>query len=193
MGVLDDLPVEATGWSRLWKGLGMLSLVYGILLLIGAASGSGDPLRPLAGIASGGSSLAIAQPAHELDFKRIRSLADLQQELDSASRDGKPVMIDFYADWCISCKEMEKYTFGDARVQQSLSSFVVLQADVTENNADDKALLKRFGLFGPPGILFFDKAGLEHPELSVVGYKPADEFLKVIEQLQASGSTTANR
>ena len=180
----DGLPVEATGWSRLWKGVGLLSLAYGILLLVGAASGGTDPLRPLAGL-SGGGNQAIALQAHELSFKQIHSLADLQRELDAAARAGKPVMVDFYADWCISCKEMEKYTFGNARVQQALESFVLLQADVTENNDDDKALLKRFGLFGPPGILFFDAKGQERKDLSVVGFKKPDEFLKVIRRVQA--------
>jgi len=183
LGALDDLPVEATGWSHLRKGIGLVSLIYGVLLLIGAASGGSDPLRPLESIAVAGTrQTAAAQPAHELAFKRIHSLVELQQELASASRNGKPVMLDFYADWCISCKEMEKYTFGDTRVQQALSGFVLLQADVTENNADDKALLKRFGLFGPPGIEFFDTSGKERPELSVVGFKKVDEFLQIIDR-----------
>ncbi len=182
---MDDLPVEATGWARLWKGVGLLSLTYGVLLLIGAASGGSDPLRPLENVRAGGvSGQAIAVQAHELSFKQIHSLADLQRELDAATRAGKPVMVDFYADWCISCKEMEKYTFGNARVQQALESFVLLQADVTANNEDDKALLKRFGLFGPPGILFFDASGKERPELSVVGFKKPEAFLQVIRKVQ---------
>ncbi len=187
LGALDNLPVEATGWSRLWKGLGLLSLVYGVILLIGAASGGSDPLRPLASISTGGGGSgnpAISVQAHALSFKPIHSLTDLERELDAAARDGKPVMIDFYADWCISCKEMEKHTFGNARVQQALEGFVLLQADVTENNKDDKALLKRFGLFGPPGILFFDADGQERQELSVVGFKKADAFLQIVERVK---------
>ncbi len=185
LGALDTLPVEATGWSRLWKGLGLVSLVYGAILLVGAASGSRDPLHPLENLTGGGSPQTIGtQPGHVLAFKQIHSVADLQRELEAAARAGKPVMVDFYADWCISCKEMEKYTFGDARVQQALQGFVLLQADVTRNNADDKALLKRFGLFGPPGILFFDESGRERPELSVVGFKKPDEFLEVIRRVK---------
>ena len=181
---MDDLPVEATGWARLWKGVGLFSLTYGVLLLIGAASGGSDPLRPLENVrASSGGGQAVAEQAHALPFKQIHSLSDLQRELDAASRAGKPVMVDFYADWCISCKEMEKYTFGDARVQQALKDFVLLQADVTDNNEDHKALLKRFGLFGPPGILFFDAKGQERKDLSVVGFKKPDAFLQVVKRI----------
>ena len=187
LGALDALPVEATGWARLWKGLGLLALIYGGILLVGAAGGARDPLQPLEmRAAPAGSPGGAAEAGHALPFRQIQSLADLQRELDAAAAAGKPVMVDFYADWCISCKEMEKYTFGDARVQQALKDFVVLQADVTLNNADHKALLKRFGLFGPPGILFFDETGRERPELSVVGFKKPEEFLRIVEQVRTT-------
>ena len=187
LGALDALPVEATGWARLWKGLGLLALIYGGILLVGAAGGARDPLQPLdMRAAPAGSPGGAAEAGHALPFRQIQSLADLQRELDAAAAAGKPVMVDFYADWCISCKEMEKYTFGDARVQQALKDFVVLQADVTLNNADHKALLKRFGLFGPPGILFFDETGRERPELSVVGFKKPEEFLRIVEQVRTT-------
>jgi thioredoxin:protein disulfide reductase len=99
-----------------------------------------------------------------------------------AQSSGKTVMLDFYADWCVSCKEMEKLTFADARVQAHFSNMVLLQADVTANNADDKALLKRFKLFGPPGIIFFDKQGHELQGVRVIGYQDADKFLRSLSQ-----------
>ena len=183
LGALDDLPVEASGWSRLWKGLGVLSLVYGVLLLIGAASGARDPLQPLQGVfasQSGGTS-AIAE-AH-LPFKTIKTTTDLDRELAAARERGQAVMVDFYADWCVSCKEMERYTFAKAEVQQALSGVLLLQADVTANDDADKALLKRFNLIGPPTILFYDESGTGRPELTLVGFIPADEFVQHLEKL----------
>jgi thiol:disulfide interchange protein DsbD len=183
LGALDDLPVEASGWSRLWKGVGVLSLVYGVLLLIGAASGARDPLQPLQGVfASQSGATATTAEAH-LPFKTIKTTTDLDRELAAAQERGQAVMVDFYADWCVSCKEMERYTFAKAEVQQALSGVLLLQADVTANDDADKALLKRFNLIGPPSILFYDESGAERPELTLVGFKPADEFVKHIEKL----------
>ncbi|HJW02411.1 MAG TPA: thioredoxin family protein, partial [Azospira sp.] len=109
-----------------------------------------------------------------LAFTRVKSVADLEARVKAA---GKPVMLDFYADWCVSCKEMERFTFADARVRARLAGFTLLQADVTANSEDDKALLQRFNLFGPPGIMFFDAAGQEVPGLRVVGFQDAERFL----------------
>jgi len=183
LGALDGLAVEASGWSRLWKGIGVLSLVYGILLLIGAASGARDPLQPLQGIFAGQSSAASASTEAHLLFQRIKTTADLDRELAAAAQRGQPVMVDFYADWCVSCKEMERYTFAKAEVQQALSGMLLLQADVTANDDADKALLKRFNLIGPPSILFYDKTGAERPDLRLVGFKPADEFIGHLDRL----------
>ena len=183
---LDDLAVEASGWSRLWKGVGVVSLVYGILLLIGASSGAHDPLQPLQNVfaaQSSGGGASHGQQA-ELPFKRIKSVDDLDRELAAAAQLGKPVMVDFYADWCTSCKEMEKYTFARPEVHQALAGMVLLQADVTANDAADKTLLKRFKLIGPPSILFFDAGGKERKELNLVGYKPADEFVEHVQVLR---------
>jgi thiol:disulfide interchange protein DsbD len=182
---LDGLAVEATGWSRLWKGMGVMSLVYGVLLLIGAASGAKDPLQPLQNVFAAQSSGTALHGQHaELPFKPIKTVDDLDSQLAAAARQGSPVMVDFYADWCTSCKEMEKYTFARPEVQQALAGMLLLQADVTANDDADKALLKRFKLIGPPSILFFDASGKERKELSLVGYKPADEFVQHVQVLR---------
>jgi thioredoxin:protein disulfide reductase len=169
---LDPLPHEASDTTRFWKGVGVLSLVAGVALTIGAFSGHRDILQPLAGFRAAASAGAAGP---ELRFERVRSLAELDARLKTASA---PVMLDFYADWCVSCKEMERFTFSDARVRDKLGTMVLLQVDVTANNEHDKALLKRFNLFGPPGIIFFDREGREIPHVRVIGYQPADRFLE---------------
>ena len=112
------------------------------------------------------------------EFVRVRSIAELDEKLKSP---GKPVMLDFYADWCVSCKEMEALTFNDARVKQKLNAMLLLQADVTANTAEHKALLRRFSLFGPPGIIFFDAQGREIKGLRVIGYQNAERFLRTLD------------
>ncbi len=178
LSALDPLPVNASGWHRFWKGIGIGMLVYGAALLIGLLGGSRDPLKPLDFLRG-----AVAQTARAVppapSFERVRTSAELDARLATTQ---KPVMLDFYADWCVSCKEMEKYTFADPAVAAKLTEFTLLKADVTANSAEDKALLARFGLFGPPAILFFDKTGQEIPALKVVGYQPADQFLQTLEQ-----------
>ena len=169
---IDPLPPEAGTAARLWKGAGFLALLAGAALAIGALSGSRDVLRPLAGLAAGGE-----RGAQEVRFARVRNLAELEAKLPAA---GKPVMLDFYADWCVSCKEMEAFTFTDARVKAKMEQMLLLQADVTANSSEDKALLKRFSLFGPPGIIFFDRQGKEIPGLRVIGYQTADVFLAAL-------------
>jgi len=169
---IDPLPASASGWWRLWKGAGIIALVAGVALLVGALSGSRDPLRPLAGLTQGS-----ARVESKLPWTRVASLAELQQRLNAP---GKPVMLDFYADWCVSCKEMEAFTFSDPKVRAQLDGMLLLQADVTANNEADRALLKRFSLFGPPGIIFFDTQGREIRGLRVVGYQSAERFLKTL-------------
>jgi thiol:disulfide interchange protein DsbD len=176
---LDPLPHDASGLVRFWKGIGVIALVAGVALVIGALSGSRDPLQPL-----GGFRLAAAEggaPAAEVRFERVRSVDELDARLKTASA---PVMLDFYADWCVSCKEMERFTFADPEVRARLGDMVLLQADVTANNAHDKALLKRFRLFGPPGIIFFDAQGREIPGLRVIGYQSADRFVRTLDQVR---------
>jgi thiol:disulfide interchange protein DsbD len=169
---LDPLPHDASGYSRLWKGVGVIALVAGAALVIGALSGARDPLQPLAGLRV---AEAPGAPAGEVRFERVGTLAQLDARLKTASR---PVMLDFYADWCVSCKEMERFTFSDPTVKAELAQMVLLQVDVTKNTAEDQALLKRYRLFGPPGIIFFDQAGREIPGLRVIGFQPADKFLQ---------------
>jgi thiol:disulfide interchange protein DsbD len=174
---LDPLPATASGWWRLWKGAGVIALVAGVALLIGALSGNRDPLRPLAGFTEKG-----AAPVSALPWTRVASVAELQEKLKAP---GKPVMLDFYADWCVSCKEMEAFTFSDPRVRAQLDGMLLLQADVTANSDEHRALLKRFSLFGPPGIVFFDAQGREVKGLRVIGYQNADRFLKTLSAVTA--------
>jgi thiol:disulfide interchange protein DsbD len=174
MGALEKLAPEASGWRKLWKGAGVVLLIYGGLVLLGAASGGKDVLRPLHGAAfMGGASAMAEQP---LPFKTIKGVADLNRELDAAQAQGKPVMLDFYADWCVSCKEMEKLTFADPGVRQALAGMILLQADVTANDAQDQALLKHFGIFGPPSIMFFGVDGAERRTRRLVGFLDAAAF-----------------
>jgi thioredoxin:protein disulfide reductase len=152
-------------------------IVYGIVLLLGAASGGKDPLQPLAGarlaVGSGGEGPVEARA---VQFQRIKSVDDLDRAVAAAQASGRPVMLDFYADWCASCKEMEKYTFTDASVQEVLANAVLLQADVTANDEQDKALLARFEIFGPPTIAFFGADGVERRNFRLVGFTPAERF-----------------
>jgi thiol:disulfide interchange protein DsbD len=170
---LDALPHDAPDTARFWKGVGVISLLAGAALALGAFSGHRDILQPLSGFRAGAGPAGGA--GTEVRFEKVRSLAELDARLRTV---GVPVMLDFYADWCVSCKEMERFTFSDARVREKLRSMVLLQVDVTANNEDDKALLKRFKLFGPPGIIFFDHKGEEIEGLRVIGYQPADRFLE---------------
>jgi thioredoxin:protein disulfide reductase len=176
MHALDGLPVDAKNSLKFGKGIAIMMLVAGIALLIGALSGAKSPLQPLSGVLASNSQSTL----NHVQFKRVQSVDALNQAITAAQ--GKVVMLDFYADWCVSCKEYEQFVFSDTRVQSQLKQMVLLQADVTANNDDDKALLKRFDLFGPPGIIFFDKTGAE-VKSKVVGYKGADEFINILKQV----------
>jgi len=150
-----------------WRTAGVVTGLYGVVLLAGAALGGGDPLAPIPQLAAKHEALA---------FKRIASLGELEREVAAARAAARPVMLDFYADWCVSCKEMEKYTFTDAAVRDALAAAVLLQVDVTANNAQDQALLRHFGIYGPPTIAFYGPDGIERRNYRVVGYMRAAEF-----------------
>ncbi|PWF54855.1 protein-disulfide reductase DsbD [Massilia glaciei] len=162
---------------RKWQplALGAVFSTLGALQLVGLASGSRDVLAPL-------SRMGAPAPAHGIDFARVKTEADLDAALAAAK--GKTVMLDFYADWCVSCKEMEKFTFVVPAVKARLAGTVLLQVDVTANDAADKAMLKRFGLFGPPAIILFDGAGSEIADSRVVGYQDGAKFLVSLEKLK---------
>ena len=179
---LDPLPQNAHGFKKFWKGVGVIALVVGVALVIGALSGSRDILQPLAGIrgAAGTGGTVAASAEHGLKFERVKSVQELDARIAAAK--GKNVMLDFYADWCVSCKEMERFTFNDPKVQARLKDTVLLQADVTANTDADKALLKRFRLFGPPGMIFFDRNGVEQ-KFRVIGYEPPEKFLQTLDNV----------
>lgn len=186
MHALDTLPAAASGWRRFWKGVGVIMLLYGATLLLGMLAGGRDPLQPLLPFTSVNAGNAVVSAgSHKTSFIRVSSVTELDAKLKSAD---KPVMLDFYADWCVSCKEMEYFTFSDPAVRAKLDRFTLLQADVTDNTADDAELLKRFDLFGPPGIVFFDAQGQEIKGLRVVGFQDATVFGRQLDAaLQAAG------
>jgi thiol:disulfide interchange protein DsbD len=175
---IDPLPQGAHGFARVSKGVGIIALVAGMAYVIGALSGSRDVLQPLSGLRGAAAGAPAAGPT--VAFQRVGSVAELDAAVAAAK--GKTVMLDFYADWCVSCKEMERYTFTDPAVQSRLAGMIKLQADVTAGSADHQALLKRFRLFGPPGIVFFDPAGREIQGLRVIGFQSADKFSTVLDQ-----------
>jgi len=178
MGVFNRLQDAASGWQKLRKGASVVLFVYGTLIMVGASTGGTDVLRPLENAAFMAEKSGESRPqfAAKPAFQRVKGLEQLNREIQHAASLGKPVMLDFYADWCVSCKELEAKTFSDSGVLALLDKFVVLQADVTENDASDQELLKSFGLFGPPSILFFSRDGEENPRMRLVGFIDTDAF-----------------
>ncbi|RPH97764.1 MAG: protein-disulfide reductase DsbD [Lysobacterales bacterium] len=178
LGALERIEAGASGWRRLWKSLGVLLLLLGALEIIGAAAGGDYWLRPLAGFnARSGDAPAAGEAAQDhAAFVRIKSLQDLEHAVAAAGQGGRGAMLDFYADWCVECKRMERNTFPDPGVQALLARLQPLQADVTANDADDQALMQAFGIIGPPAILFFDRNGEELKPFRLVGYFDPAEF-----------------
>ena len=184
---LDPLPSHASGFNKFLKGIGVISLLVGIALLIGVLSGSRDILQPLSKLnltttsPAGQLTEASVSTAESLPFRKIKTVAELDELVRQSQ--GRYVMVDFYADWCISCKEMERFTFTDPQVQARLKEVELVQINVTDGTPDDAALLKRFKLFGPPGILFFDQQGIEIPNIKIIGYLDKKDFVSVLDAI----------
>ncbi len=182
MGVFDSLSSEAPGWRRVSKGFGFAALVYGTLLMIGVATGTGTLFKPMQGLSLAGNQGGTTEQTKPT-FETVKTVDDLNARLVAARASNTPVMFDFYADWCISCKEMEAFTFSDPVVASKMNRAVLLKADVTANDEADKALLKEFGIFGPPAIIFYDKDGVEQRASRVVGFMPAEKFTTVLDRV----------
>jgi len=183
LGAFDTLPSQPTPIRRFGKGLGVLACLYGAMLLIGALLGGDQPLRPIPQSVSVGAGTNAARAS--ADFRPVENVAALEAALAQARSAGQPVMIDFTADWCVSCREMEEYTFPDPSVVAALAPYVLLRADVTENDEDDKALLAYFNSYGPPTIAFFDAHGMQQDPYRLVGYVPAERFAEHVTRLAA--------
>ena len=182
LGATQSLPKDASGWQTLWKGFGTFLLLWGVLALFGGLMDERDifkpvPIHNLSSLAASGSSATA--PAGEI-FHRYSQLHDIEDAMARAKRDGKPVLLDFYATWCTDCIRMEKTTFADARVRAQLKDYVLLQADVTDNNDASIAIKKKFGVFGPPALLIFNADGSEKKHLRFYGYRNAEEFLALL-------------
>ena len=194
MGGLTTIGTDSTPSQKLGKGFGVVALVYGLAMFLGVLAGGSNPLKPLDALTAArvvtGESATVADDAHAM-FKRIKSSADLDREIALAAAEGKSALLDFYADWCVSCKEMEAFTFPDPDVKAALSNTVMLQADVTANDAIDKELLDRFGVFGPPTIIFFGTDGQQRHGYEVVGYMKAREFANHVNQAFEPAAVTA--
>ncbi|HVF35786.1 MAG TPA: protein-disulfide reductase DsbD [Candidatus Saccharimonadia bacterium] len=175
LGALERLPDAASGWRRTFKALGILLLALGLAQLIGALGGARDYLQPLRGVFGAGAGAAHV----EAPFVTIKSVADVERQIAAAD---KPVLLDFYADWCVSCKEMEKYTFPDPAVQRELARYVLLKADVTANDETDRALMQRYGIIGPPATLFFGADDTEQRALRLIGFEAAEPFAQRLER-----------
>lgn len=190
MGALETTNDAAGGWGRFWKSLGLLMLFYGGMILFGVAAGSNNLLQPLKGVFGGGNAYAVSatatqQAPQHLQFQQIKGLKGLEEALAQAKAKNQAVMLDFYADWCVSCKELEHITFQDPSVVSSLQSTLLIQADVTANDEQDKALNQHFNVYGPPQILFFKPDGKEIKEARLAGFEDPENFLKRIQLFQS--------
>ena len=181
LGALERIPEGASGWRRLWKSLGLVLLLLGAIEIIGAATGEDDWMEPLDNISAG----AEQTTAEHITFQRVKSLQDLDAAVAQANQAGKPAMLDFYADWCVECVRMERNTFGEPEIQALFKQMQPLQADVTPNDKTDQVLMAKYGIIGPPAILFFDRHGNELRAYRLVGYFEPEEFAQHLEKVLA--------
>jgi thiol:disulfide interchange protein DsbD len=177
LGALHRLPETASGWRKLWQAAGLVLLVLGGAQLVGALAGSDDYLRPLARVGAAGGPQAPAPAA----FRMVKTGAELDAALDQAAASGQTALFDFYADWCVECKRMERYTFPEAPVQQALDNVLMLKVDVTDQTDGDVGLQQRFGIIGPPATLFFRETNERRP-LRLIGFEDAEGFAQRIER-----------
>jgi len=185
---LGAFDAAKAGWERTRKGLGLIFFAYGLALLAGAVTGADDPLAPLdpfvaKAIPAGSSGTAAGSDTRHADFARVENPSEIESMLLQARQQGRPVVLDFYADWCISCKVMERNVFSDADVVSALSPFTLLQIDMTDNTPAQQAMLDSLGLFGPPAILFYDTNGEEMAQQRVLGEMDQDQFMNHINGL----------
>ena len=207
LGALDNLSPDSGNMQRFAKGTGILTLLYGAALLFGALSSANSLIYPLRNFALApqqtvinGSGTLVSSAAHgELEFVAVKGVDELDDLIKTAGNAGQPLILDFYAYWCVSCKEMEAFTFTDPRVMEEMQKAVLVRADVTKNDKLDRGLLKRFKLFGPPAILFFAPNGEEIRNGRVVGFMNKEKFHKHlvlvyndIEQTTQAADDTAN-
>jgi thioredoxin:protein disulfide reductase len=184
MGALQTQPEGASGWRSLWKGVGLVLLIYGVILMLGAFTGGKDMFRPLAELRAPPTMISTdgVQRATRMEFTRVNSIADVEREVAAAKQRNQPVFLDFYADWCVDCVRLERTTFQDPRVIQAMSSVHLLKADVTANTSEHRDLMRAFSLFGPPAMIFFGADGEELRNFRAVGYMNAERFLAHVEQ-----------
>ncbi|WP_369602363.1 protein-disulfide reductase DsbD [Hahella sp. SMD15-11] len=178
-----------SGWQKLWKGIGLALFVYGLMLLTGAALHAEDPLRPLAPLTrtvavAGGTTVPATQPK----FRRVTSIDELETALQDARARNQPVFVDFYADWCISCKVVEREVFTDPEVAGLMGRVALIKADITENDEANQALLNRFGLYGPPAYLFYDQTGRQRADLNWIGEIDAPNLKRILSDLLSAES-----
>jgi len=184
---LGAFDAAKAGWERTRKGLGLVLFSYGLALLAGAVSGAQDPLKPLAPFTAASPAVSASAEENHTQFTRVADPETIREMLRTASERGQPIMLDFYADWCISCKVMERNVFSTAEVGDALSRYTLLQLDMTENTSAQQALLDELGLFGPPAILFYQRNGQELEQHRVLGEMDKEEFLAHLRQLPIPG------